>query len=67
MTNRDDRDGLQLEIGSIALPASYDATNLAARIERAIADRRLGPGGDPVVTAIAARVLAALDTVEEVP
>jgi hypothetical protein len=61
MTDRD----VRLEIGSITIPASYDARDLAARIEREIADRRFGPGRDPIVSAIAARLASAIDSVED--
>lgn len=63
----DGRGGVRLEIGTVVVPAGHDANDLAARVEREIADRRFGPGRDPLVAAIAARVAAALDSMEDVP
>jgi hypothetical protein len=65
MSKRGGENALSLEIGSIVIPASYDARDLAARVEREIADRRFGPGRDPVVSAIAARLTSAIESVEE--
>jgi hypothetical protein len=66
MTGRGDRNELRVAIGSLVVPASYDARDLAVRIEREIAGLRFGPGRDPLVTAIATRVVAALDASENV-
>jgi hypothetical protein len=57
--------GVRLEIGTIVVPAGHDATDLAARVEREIAERRFGPGRDPLAAAIAARITAALDAAED--
>lgn len=56
----------RFEIGSIVVPASFDANDLGARIEREIADRRFGAGSDPFVTAIAARLQSAIESTEDV-
>ncbi|MBV8749323.1 MAG: hypothetical protein JO103_06385 [Candidatus Eremiobacteraeota bacterium] len=56
---------VRVEIGGVVVPASYRGGDLAARIEREIADRRFGPGNDPVVTAIAARLIDAIDKTKE--
>jgi hypothetical protein len=66
MNRRDRTTDLRVDIGSITLPASYDARDLATRIEREIADRRFGPGRDPVVTALAARLASAVESMEDI-
>jgi hypothetical protein len=53
-----------LHIGELVLPASYDARDFAGRLEREIAGRAFGPGPDPVVAALATRLLEALDHAE---
>jgi hypothetical protein len=65
MSGRDGQEELRVEIGSIVVPASYDARDLAARIEREIADRRFGPGTDPLVAAIAAQLSPAIDAIRD--
>ena len=65
MTMRDTQRDVTLHIGDLVLPASYDPRDFAARLEAEIAGRRFGPGPDPVVAAVATRLLKALDAAEE--
>jgi hypothetical protein len=62
---RDTSRELTVQIGELVVPASYDPRDLAARLEREIAGRRFGPGPDPVIAALATRLLEALDDAEE--
>ena len=56
---------IRFEIGSIVVPPSFAADDLAARIEREIADHRFGPGSDPLVTEIANRLHSAIEATED--
>jgi hypothetical protein len=65
MTMHDAPRAITLHIGELVLPASYDARDFAQRLEREIAERAGGPGPDPVVAALATRLLEALERTEE--
>jgi hypothetical protein len=65
MSKRDTARELTLQIGALVVPDSYDPRDFAARLEREIADRRFGPGRDPVIAALATRLMEALDAAEE--
>lgn len=52
---------IAVTISNLTVPASQNATDLSARIEKEIADRRFGPGNDPLVTALATRIMDAVD------
>jgi hypothetical protein len=56
---------LIVSIDRIVVEGGFDAADLGARIEREIAERRFGPGREPVVTTIAARLVAALEAAGE--
>ena len=56
---------IRLDIGSIVVPPSLGVDDLAERIEREIADRRFGPGSDPVVAQIATRLYGAIESTED--
>ena len=47
------------------LPSSYERAGLSQRIEREIADRRFGPGRDPIVTAIVDSIIEAVTKGEQ--
>ncbi|HTJ25707.1 MAG TPA: hypothetical protein VMA36_06025 [Candidatus Limnocylindria bacterium] len=65
MSGKRNETELVIEIGSLVVDGAVDARELGARLEREIADRRFGPGRDPFVAAIAARLVAALDDAGE--
>lgn len=65
MTMHDAPRRITLHIGELVLPESYDARDFAARLEQEIAERGGGPGSDPVVAALATRLLEALERAEE--
>ena len=60
------RDAVTVAIDRLVVHDPHDVRDLGVRIEREIADRRFGPGRDPLVTAIATRVVAALESIREV-
>jgi hypothetical protein len=65
MNHRKRPDDVRVNIQKLVLPPGHNVADFASRIEREIADRRFGPGTDPQITAIAARIVEQLASTKE--